>query len=122
MAHHHRVCDARAAGIRVGTWELPFVRVASETSIGASNIAARVTVVADIGAVGSNDLHLLDPTVRRNSMREGKGEHGHLEGGHHAERQDRHGSRDGLSNVVCWKFEERRKALSQQGCRVFGEQ
>lgn len=68
MAEEHGVCDACAASVRVGAWELPLVGEASETRIGARNIAAWVAIVADVGTVGSNDLHLLDPSVRRDRL------------------------------------------------------
>lgn len=68
MAEKHRVCDASAASVRVGTWELPLVGEASEARVCAGNVAAWVAIVADVGTVGSNDLHLLDPGVRRDRL------------------------------------------------------
>jgi hypothetical protein len=117
MAKEHRICDARAASARVGTWELPLVGEASEARVCAGNVAAWVAIVADVGTVGSNDLHLLDPGVRRDRLREGKAANGDLEGGHHAKRHERH-SRGERWDVVCWKEEVRCKALSQQGFKV----
>lgn len=115
MAYKHRVCDPCATSVRIGTRELPLVGKTSEGRVCASDIAAWVAKVTDKSGIRSNHLHLLDPSVRRDRLREGKAANGDLEDGHHAER---HG-RGGFPNVVFWKEEERCKALSQQGFKVF---
>ena len=101
MAHKHGVCDACAADIFVGAWELPLVGETGEGSVGAAHERSRVAYLAYVGAVGSNDLHLLDPSVRGDSLQESKTENsGHLDGGHHVERHEGHGGGES-SGVVC---------------------
>ena len=96
---------------------MPLVRETSEGRVCARNVAAWIAKVASVGTVGSNDLHLLDPSVRRDKLREDKGGNRQLEAGHHVERHEENG-RGGCLSVVYWKEEVCRKALSQQGFKV----